>query len=256
MAPRIFVSEPLAAGATIVLPRAQSRHVQVLRLQPGDAVVLFNGEEDVEWPAEIVRIDRAAVELKAGDAVGAVERELPIRVTLAFAVPANERMDGLVEKATELGVVAIQPLLCERSVVRLAGDRAEARRRHWGAVAASASEQCGRVRVPRIDAATKFEAWLGQLERSGDADRGGRIVLSLDRSALAPAHVFAAAFNTGASGVVILSGPEGGLAAHEEAAAIDRGFTPVSLGPRVLRADTAPLVMLAWLGLAAWRTPR
>ena len=93
-----------------------------------------------------------------------VERELPLAVTLAIGIPANERMDGLVEKATELGAAALQPLVCERSVVRLAGERAEARQRHWQAVAASASEQCGRVRVPRIAGPTRFDAWLRELD--------------------------------------------------------------------------------------------
>jgi len=259
MAPRIFVAAPLAAGATIVLPRAESRHVQVLRLQPGDAVVLFNGEGDAEWPAEIVRIERAAVELKTGAAVIAGERELAIRVTLAFGIPANERMDGLVEKATELGVAAIQPLVCERSVVRLAGERAEARRAHWSAVAASASGQCGRVRVPRIGAPLKIEAWLGELEESSTAsiaDRAGRFVLSFDRTAATPARAFAPTSGAAAPDLLVLSGPEGGLAPHEESAAVELGFRRVTLGPRVLRADTAPLALLAWIGLAIARERR
>jgi 16S rRNA (uracil1498-N3)-methyltransferase len=247
MAPRIFVAAPLAAGATIVLPRAESRHVQVLRLQPGDAIVLFNGEGDAEWPAEIVRIERAAVELKVGAAVVAGERELAIRVTLAFGIPANERMDGLVEKATELGVAAIQPLVSERSVVRLAGDRAETRRRHWSAVAASASEQCGRVRVPRIAAPMKLDVWLRCLDAAGAPREHGprRLLLSFYAGAVSPS-----ALALDASALVVLSGPEGGLAAGEESAAAAAGFVPVSLGPRVLRADTAPLALLAWLGLA------
>jgi 16S rRNA (uracil1498-N3)-methyltransferase len=259
MAPRIFVAAPLAAGATIVLPRAESRHVQVLRLQPGDAIVLFNGEGDAEWPAEIVRIERAAVELKVGAAVVAGERELAIRVTLAFGIPANERMDGLVEKATELGVAAIQPLVCERSVVRLAGERAEARRAHWSAVAASASEQCGRVRVPRIGAALKIETWLDQLDESGAAsiaDRASRFVLSFDPSAALPARAFATNVDAASTDLLVLSGPEGGLAPHEESAAVERGFRRVTLGPRVLRADTAPIALLAWLVLAAAREGR
>jgi len=163
MARRIHLAGRWSEGETLVLPPAESRHVQVLRLQPGDTLALFNGEDELEWPAEIVRIGRNAVELRIAAPPRAVERELPIAVTLAIGIPANERMDALVEKATELGAAALQPLICERSVVRLAGERAEARQRHWQAVAASASEQCGRVRVPRIAVPTRFDAWLGEL---------------------------------------------------------------------------------------------
>jgi len=154
MTPRIFLPRRWAAGEAIALPKAESRHVQVLRLQPGDELVLFNGEDDTEWPAEIVRIARAEVELRIGVAPRQVDRELWLPVTVAIGIPANERMDALVEKATELGAAAIQPLICAHSVVRLAGERAEARQRHWAAVGASASEQCGRARVPKVASST------------------------------------------------------------------------------------------------------
>jgi 16S rRNA (uracil1498-N3)-methyltransferase len=248
MTPRLFLPLPLASGATLVLPRGASRHVQVLRLQPGDAVVLFDGAGDVEWPAEIVRIERSAVELRVGAPVP-VDRELRLRVTVAVGIPANERMDTLVEKATELGAAAIQPLLCERSVVRLAGDRAEARRRHWQDVAASASEQCGRVRVPEVGAPAKLGAWLRELD-AGATRAARRAVLSFDPAAVAPSTLLAGLGATVSPGLVVLSGPEGGLAPAEEAAALAHGFVPIGLGPRVLRAETAPLALLAWLGLA------
>ncbi len=242
-APRLHLELPLAAGARVVLPPAPSRHVQVLRLQPGDAIVLFTGSEGVEWPAEIIRIGRTEVEVCIG-APRPVERELGFAVTLAVGMPANERMDGLIEKATELGVAAIQPLVCARSVVRLAGERALARQRHWRAVAAAASEQCGRVRVPAIAAPARLDAWLGAL---ADAP-ARRVLLSVDRGAAPPRR------GPGAD-LLVLSGPEGGLAPDEEVAAIGRGFVPLSLGPRVLRADTAPLALLAWLAIAAIGEP-
>jgi 16S rRNA (uracil1498-N3)-methyltransferase len=246
MPPRIYFAQTFATGQALALPPTQSRHLQVLRLQPGNTVVLFNGDDGLEWPAEITRIGRAEVELRVGVAAR-VERELPIAVTLALGIPANERMDALVEKATELGVAAIQPLVSERSVVRLAGDRAETRRRHWSAVAASASEQCGRVRVPRIAAPMKLDAWLRCLDAAGAPREHGprRLLLSFDAGAVSPS-----ALALDASALVVLSGPEGGLAAGEESAAAAARFVPVSLGPRVLRADTAPLALLAWLGLA------
>ncbi|MGZ5892905.1 MAG: 16S rRNA (uracil(1498)-N(3))-methyltransferase [Caldimonas sp.] len=247
MRPRIHLAQRWAAGDSIELPRAESRHLQVLRLQPGDAVVLFNGEDDAEWPAEIVRIDRAAVTLRVGDGATRVERELLLAVTVALGIPANERMDPLVEKATELGAAALQPLVCARSVVRLAGERAEARQRHWQAVAASASEQCGRVRVPRVALPVRFDTWLRGL---GGAATERRWLLSLAASARPVGELHRPQLDPAPLGLIVLSGPEGGLAPDEEAAAIGCGFVPVSLGPRTLRADTAPLALLAWLGLA------
>jgi 16S rRNA (uracil1498-N3)-methyltransferase len=257
MSPRIFLAHAFAPGQALTLPPPESRHLQVLRLQPGAAVALFNGDDGLEWQAEVTRIGRAEVELRVGVAAR-VERELPVAVTLALGIPANERMDALVEKATELGAAAIQPLICERSVVRLVGDRAEARRRHWGAVAASASEQCGRVRVPRVTAPTKLDAWLRGLEREGEASgrQANRFVLSLDARATPPAALPAPVFDTSAPGLVVLSGPEGGLAASEEAAAVAAGFVRLGLGRRVLRADTAPVAFLAWLGLAVFSDRR
>ena len=251
MALRIHLPRRWAEGETLVLPPAESRHVQVLRKQPGDALLLFNGEDGLEWPAAIVRIGRSEVELRIAGAGREVERELPLAVTLAIGIPANERMDALVEKATELGAAALQPLLCERSVVRLAGERAEARQRHWQAVAASASEQCGRTRVPRIAAPKRFDAWLQELGGAGEAAVApARWLLSLADAARRPAALYDPARIDAPAGLVALSGPEGGLAPEEEAAALRHGFVPVSLGARVLRADTAPLALLAWLALA------
>ncbi len=218
----------------------------MLRLQPGDKITLFNGD-GADWPGEIVRIGRRDVEVRLGAAL-AVDRELAWHVTLALGVPANDRMDALVEKAGELGAAAIQPLVCERSVVRLTGERAEAKRAHWQAVAAAASEQCGRTRVTEVLPLRSLTSWL-EVVGTASAERR-RVVLSLAGSALAPAQVFGA--DAGAAGrqALVLSGPEGGLTAAEEAGAVAAGFVPVGLGPRTLRADTAPLALLAWIASA------
>jgi 16S rRNA (uracil1498-N3)-methyltransferase len=245
MTPRIFVAEPFAAGAAVALPGQALRHVQALRLQRGDAVVLFNGSDGAEWPGELVEIGRSRAVVRVGAAVE-VDRELGCAVTLAIGVPANDRMDALVEKAGELGAAAIQPLVCARSVLRLEGERAEARRRHWQAVAASASEQCGRARIATVLSIAPFAAWLRSLDANTAA---ARIVLSLDREAVDPTSAWAQREAAAATPVIVLSGPEGGLEAGEEQAAVAAGFVRVRLGPRVLRADTAPLAWLAWLGL-------
>ncbi|MGE5866005.1 MAG: 16S rRNA (uracil(1498)-N(3))-methyltransferase [Rhizobacter sp.] len=235
--PRFFVDLPLATGVTLTLPPGASRHAQVLRLQPGDAVTLFDGHGG-QWQAEVTQMGRKLVDVLVG-AHDPSERELALAVTLAVGMPANERMDDLVEKATELGVACIQPLMCERSVLRLSGERAERKREHWQAVAVAACEQSGRTRVPVIEPVRSLAAWLRDLP-VGEA---ARVVLSTAEAPPLPMPAGRA--------VIALSGPEGGLAPGEEAAARAAGFVPASLGPRILRADTAPLAALAVWSLGA-----
>lgn len=241
MQPRFFVDRPLALGESFDLPAGTARHVQVLRLQPGAPVTLFDGAGG-EWAARIVRIGRSRVEVELG-AHTEVERELPLAITLAVGMPANERMDAVIEKATELGASAVQPLICERSVLRLAGERAQKKTVHWQGVALAASEQSGRTRVLRVEPIRGLVEWLQALATPGPA----RWLLSFaaDASPLA-------SLPSPKAGVIALSGPEGGLAPVEEALARAAGFLPVSLGARVLRADTAPIALLACLG---HRTP-
>ena len=243
MPPRLFVDPPLRSEASLALPESAARHVQVLRLQPGAALTLFDGQGG-EWNATVLRMGRRDVEVQVLDHQ-AVDRELPCVVTLALGMPANDRMDDLVEKATELGVAQIQPLLCERSVLRLSGERADKRVAHWQAVAIAACEQSGRTRVPRIAPVLTLSAWLQTLAARADESRW---LLSL-RGAQ-PLQAAAAATAATPAAVLCLSGPEGGLAEAEEAAALAQGFMPISLGARVLRADTAPLALLAHLALA------
>jgi len=239
MTMRLFVGLPLAAGVELSLPPGPARHAQVRRVQPGDALLLFDGSGS-DWPATVLAVGRSEVRVRLGDAV-AVSREPGRPVSLALGMPANERMDWLVEKATELGVARMQPLLTERSVLRLAGERGERKREHWQAVAEAACEQCGRARVPAIEPVRTLAEWLPL------APAGLRLILSLHPAArslpgLAPTLTPGMALCT-------LSGPEGGLTAAEEQAALAAGFTPATLGPRVLRAETAPLAVLAWLAL-------
>lgn len=238
---RLHVEFELSAGLEATLPAGAARHVQVLRLQPGAIVTLFDGRGR-DWPAEVLRIGRNDVSVRLGQGI-AVDRELPIPVTLAVGMPANERMDWLVEKATELGAAAIQPLLCERSVLRLAGERAERRQAHWRGVAAAAAEQCGRSRLPAIGPVRPYGEWLRGLPAAADE---ARFVLSLADGALPVCEALKPALH-GARGLLLLSGPEGGLGVAEDAAARAAGLQPVTLGPRVLRAETAPLAVLGAL---------
>ncbi len=237
MSLRVYVDAALRQDAEIDLPAAAARHVQVRRLQPGDALALFDGRGG-EWCAQVEHMGRSTVRVRLQSFVAA-ERELGVRVTLALGMPANDRMDILVEKATELGVHSIQPLLCERSVLRLAGDRALRKRAHWQGIAAAAAEQCGRTRLPEIAGVQTLDAFLAQLP-----EPGLRLLLS-PGDGVAELHAVAA----GAPALLTLSGPEGGLSAAEQNAALARGFVRARLGERVLRAETAPLAVLAWAGL-------
>lgn len=239
MPPRFFVDTPLHAGHTLALPVGAARHVQVLRLQPGAAISLFDGSGG-EWSATIAQMGRSEVTVQLG-AHDAVDRELACQVTLALGMPANERMDTVIEKATELGVHAIQPLHCERSVLRLNGERAQKKVAHWQGVAIAACEQSGRTRLPVVAPVRNLVDWLREPVVEGAA----RWMLSF-RDAY-PIDVAVSPW----AHVVCLSGPEGGLSPAEEAAARSAGFASISLGARVLRADTAPIAVMAHLALRA-----
>lgn len=248
---RLFVELPLAADAEIKLPAGAARHAQVRRVQPGDTLQLFDGSGS-DWPATVLAMGRTEVRVRLGPP-RPVATELPLHVTLALAMPANERMDMLVEKATELGVACIQPLHTARSVLRLTGERVVRKQAHWQAIAVAACEQCGRARVPVVAPVRELADWLAQPGIASAAVL--RLLLSLQADAVALSAQAALAARAGVPAVVTLSGPEGGLSPDEEAAARNAGFLPTALGPRVLRADTAPLAVLAWLGQAHTRPP-
>ena len=241
MSLRLFVESPLSAGLEFALPEDAARHVQVRRLQPGDDLRLFDGAGG-EWQAQVTRMGKRDVDVRVIEHL-IVDRELPFDLEIALGMPTNERMDALIEKATELGVAAIQPLQTERSVLRLDGERAAKRVAHWQAVAVGASEQSGRTRVPVVGPVTSLSAWLAT--QPDPAAHAGRFVMS---TGTAPALSKALAPTAGGRWLA-LSGPEGGLTADEEAAAVARGFTRVSLGDLILRADTAPLAWLAQMAV-------
>jgi 16S rRNA (uracil1498-N3)-methyltransferase len=233
----------MMTGLQVDLPAAAARHVQVLRMQPGQMLTLFNGEGG-EFLAEVQHMGRSDVRVLVGE-FRDLESEAAVQVHLAVGMPANERMDWLVEKATELGVHRITPLMTDRSVVRLTGERAEKKQAHWQSVAASASEQCGRNRVPLIDIPERLDAWLSRQTARVDVLHG---VLSLHASTQ-PLHALRDGAAVAPKAWVLLSGPEGGLTDAEDAAARDKGFAAISLGQRVLRAETAALGALALLTL-------
>ena len=236
--PRFHCPTPLQTDEVVALPAGAARHVQVLRMQPGGSIILFNGTGlGGEFEATIEHMGRSEVRVLVG-AHSAVEREPARQVHLIVGVPANDRMDWLVEKATELGVASIQPVMTERSVLRLSGERADKKRAHWQAVAVAACEQCGRNQVPVVHEVMSLSAWLNvQSAFVG----GARYLLSLRPETQA----LNALVGKSTAAVTFLSGPEGGLSIAEEDAALAQGFQPVSLGNRVLRAETAGLAALA-----------
>lgn len=243
MTARFYADLPLRTGDSLALPERAARHVQVLRLQPGDLITLFNSQGG-EFQATIERMGRSDVQVQVA-AHSAVERETRRAVHLAVGMPANERMDWLVEKASELGAASITPLMAERSVLRLKGERADKKVAHWQGVAIAACEQCGRNRLPPVHAVDTLSDWLAALPPAASA--APRLLLSLRAGTQPLAQALAACDS--ATPVTLLSGPEGGLSPAEEEAALAHGFLPVTLGPRVLRAETAPLACLALLTL-------
>lgn len=252
--PRFHCPVPLAEGDTLSLPAGAARHVQVLRMQPGDAITLFHGGLAAHLPAGqprpsyaqgsfeavITRMGRSEVEVRVGAQHDVNESPVP-RVHLLSGVPANDRMDWLVEKAAELGVASIRPLMTERSVLRLKGERAEKKQAHWQAVAVSACEQSGRTRVPELHPVSTLAEGVQAADKATT-----RWVLSLSEGSQPLAALLQAGMP---EDVYLLSGPEGGLSTAEEALAIAQGFLPLSLGRHVLRAETAPLAALACLML-------
>jgi 16S rRNA (uracil1498-N3)-methyltransferase len=242
--PRFFVGNSLQSGDVFTLPDEVTRHVQVLRLQPGDTVVLFNGVGG-EFSAEIISMERRDTQVRVGP-FRDIETEPPYRLTLAQGIAGSDKMDWLIEKAVELGATNFVPLTTSRSVVRLSGERAVRRQAHWQRIVQASCEQCGRNRMPEVAGTREIGTWLGSLPKTpGDGEL--RVLLS-PRANVS----FATLPNTPPLGeVTVLVGPEGGFSSPEEAAALDHGFIAVGLGPRVLRTETAGIAVLAALA-ARW----
>jgi len=235
--PRFFCSHPLQVGLSLDLPADTSRHIQVLRLQPGATITLFDGRGG-EYTACILQMGRHTVAARI-DSHQALERESAVYSHVAIGMPANERMDWLVEKATELGVARITPLMTAHGVLRLNAERALKRQLHWQGIAQAACAQSGRNTLPQIDVPQSWSEWFHTVPQD---ETQARWLLSLSAESTP--------LNAGleVKRVVLLSGPEGGLSRDEEAQALERGFVAVNLGGRVLRAETAPLAVLSrWI---------
>jgi 16S rRNA (uracil1498-N3)-methyltransferase len=231
---RVYVDAPLTAGSVVELPPDTASHLaRVLRARSGDGIVLFSGDGR-EFAGTIEQVRGSRVTAAVGVAAD-VDRESPLAVTLVQCVPRGDRMDFIVQKATELGVARIVPVLSQRSVVRLDSRQAASKAAHWRAVAVSACEQCGRNRLPLIEPPLELINYLG-----GSSSTHSKMVLE-------PALACAGSPQDLSAAVEIAIGPEGGFAAEELEAFQVAGFVRVQLGPRILRTETAALAALTWL---------
>jgi 16S rRNA (uracil1498-N3)-methyltransferase len=239
MIPRFHCPFPLAPDAHVDLPPEAAHHAtKVLRMDEGDGVILFDGRGG-EWFGTLRRAGKTMV--VALESFDDTDRESPIRITLAQGLPAADKMDWIMQKAVELGVAAIRPVACRRSVIRLSGERMERRVAHWQAVAVAACEQCRRNRVPEVARLLDLPQFLGSLP----GDNGMRLILAPE----AGTRLVELPKPTGP--VTLLVGPEGGFEEGELLAAASAGYQAVSLGPRVLRTETAGLAALAAM-MALW----
>ncbi len=228
--PRIFTDQPLQPGSEIDLDSAGAHHVsRVLRLQPGRPLLLFNGQGG-EYQAEISTLDRKLVRVTVRTFVPE-DRQSPLALELAIGISRGERMDLVLQKATELGVTRIVPLFSERTEVKLAGPRQEKKIDHWRQVLISACEQCQRNRLPELLPPTPLTQWLPRC----DSERRFVLHHRNDRGLTGDKP----------GSVTLLIGPEGGLSDAEIDAAEASGFEPLCLGPRVLRTETAPLAAIS-----------
>ncbi len=230
---RVYVARPLTSGSIVELPPDAASHLaKVLRARAGDELILFSGDgHEYLGAVEAVRGSRVSASVGPGSAV---DRESVLAITLVQCVPRGDRMDLIVQKATELGVTRIVPVLSQRSVVRLDKQQRESKASHWRAVAVNACEQCGRNRVPAIEAPSALVDYLGSTSPAG-----ARLVLEPEADRATPPLISTA--------VEIAVGPEGGFAAEElEAFQIAR-FARIRLGPRILRTETAAIAALIWL---------
>ncbi len=230
---RIYHPGPLSIDQEVSLePQAATHLTRVLRIQPGTELTLFNGDGN-EYTAVISRVQRHHAWANIINAQ-AVDRESSLNIRLVQGISKGERMDYTIQKAVELGVSSITPVLTERSTVQLKADRLEKRIRHWQGIINSACEQCGRNRVPVIETPLKLPQWLTQLEDTA-------LKLTLQPNATETLNTITCTDNN----IILLIGPEGGLSEDEIKLSNDKGFTSIRLGPRILRTETAAVTCLS-----------
>jgi 16S rRNA (uracil1498-N3)-methyltransferase len=233
--PRIFTELSLCCDSTAVLDGSAARHLSsALRMKVGQEITLFNGQGG-EYAAELTEVGKNQVAAKVVE-YRDIDRESALKLHLVIGVSRGERMDLIVQKATELGVAEITPLFTERTEVKLSGERLAKKVRHWQQVAISACEQCQRNLVPTINDPITLDQWLQQSDKTDDGTL--KLVLHHRTEKRLSEH-------QAVKDICLLVGPEGGLGEREIEAAIESGFQPLALGPRVLRTETAPLAAIS-----------
>lgn len=231
---RVFVEAPLSAGRPSLLEGTAANHVmRVLRLREGDVLTLFDGRGG-EYTARISGFRKDSVQVEVTEH-RAVERESSLHLTLAQGISRGERMDWVMQKATELGVTRILPVITERTMVKLDERQAERKVQHWRGIVIAACEQSGRNRVPEVTEPVAFYEAIRSFEP------GTTKVL------LSPTGTLRAGDLARTDRIAMLIGPEGGLSENEQWAAVDAGFQQVRMGPRILRTETAAIAALAAL---------
>lgn len=233
--PRIYTSQHLLAGHEVVLPEQAGEHVaRVLRLDRGHPVILINGDGR-EYDAQLASLAKRSVTALV-TASRDVDRETILKVTLVQSIARGEKMDWILQKATELGVSRIVPVVTERTEVKLDEDRAERRMNHWTSVIASACEQSGRTTLPSLAPPQRIDRWLAALD-----DRTVKLALVPD------GNTSLKEISVAAYGATIVVGPEGGLSDQDVAMLSHANFVGLKLGPRILRTETAGVAALAAL---------
>ena len=233
--PRFYVPQPCAVGQEFVLPDTTFRHaIQVLRLGVGEPLILFNGEGG-EYFAQISNVSKRSASVQI-DSFAAIDTESPIHLTLIQAVIKPDKMDFALQKAVELGANTIQPLITQRSVVRIGKEQVDKKLQHWEGIVVAACEQSGRTRMPTVQTPLTLERWLTTpfagtrlILAPGDFPRINALPMDLPMP------------------VSLMIGPEGGFTDAEVTTCVQAGVLPVSLGPRILRAETASISALALL---------
>lgn len=239
MTPRLYCPDDLSRAVQIVLPDAAAHHVaRVLRLRTGDLVTLFDGSGG-EYAASIHEVSKKEVMVDVGK-FSDMERESPLRITLAQGLSVGDKMDDTLQKAVQLGIAAFAPLETQKSIVRLTDERAQKRFQHWQHVAISACEQSGRNRLPDVQEVKSFKEFIAS------ADTNATRLLLSPRGETSLNQL-----NKPEGEIILLCGPEAGFSDDEESHAISSGFTAVRLGPRILRTETAAVAALAAMN-ALW----
>lgn len=236
--PRIYLNQPLSENITIELEPASAHHIAtVMRMKVGRAVTLFNGEKQQgvlgEFTATLAYVSKKSVAVAVGDFIPR-DTESSLAVELGACLIKNDRMDWLLQKATELGVTSVTPLWSEYTDVKIPADRLEKKMNHWRQVMISACEQSERVAIPILNMPKKLPDWLD---------------VSADKKIVLHPYVASSSISDSMQSVALLVGPEGGLSEAEVALSIEHQFTGMVLGPRILRAETAPLAALTALQL-------